>query len=95
MILRANQAGDGWIKNRLRKRLFRHPTSDEFYASLPHDCQLIGVEFPHDGAKPLAEFTLPERCIFLLRAEDNGLSKRAVEKRHRFVYIPSLMGRNV
>lgn len=75
--------------------LFQYPTFDDFYANLPHDCQLIGVEFPHEKARPLPEFVHPERCVYLLGAEDHGLSKRAMEKCHRFVFIPSLMCLNV
>lgn len=68
--------------------LFRYDTFDAFYANLPYDCQLIGVEFPHDKAKPLPGFSHPERAVYLLGAEDSGLSKKALEKCHRIVSIP-------
>ena len=68
--------------------LYQYETFDEFYANLPHSCQLVGVEFPHEKAVPLGEFEHPERAVYLLGAEDHGLSKRALEKCHRVVYIP-------
>lgn len=75
--------------------LFRYTTFDEFYESLPHDCMLVGVEFPHEKAKPLPQFCHPERCVYLLGAEDVGLSRKALEKCQRVVYIPSEQCMNV
>lgn len=75
--------------------LFRYATFDDFYANLPHDCQLVGVEFPHEKAKPLPQFCHPERCVYLLGAEDHGLTARALERCHRVVHIPSTMCLNV
>lgn len=75
--------------------LFQYATFDEFYANLPHDCRLIGVEFPHNNAEPLPGFTHPDRCVYMLGAEDHGLTRRALEKCHRVVYIPSQMSLNV
>lgn len=75
--------------------LFQYATLDDFYDHLPHDCQLIGVEFPHEKAVGLPGFAHPERCVYLLGAEDHGLTKRSLEKCHRVVYIPSQMCLNV
>ncbi|AWM40220.1 SpoU rRNA Methylase family protein [Gemmata obscuriglobus] len=75
--------------------LFQYLTFDEFYAHLPHDCRLIGVEFPHEKAVSLPKFTHPERCVYLLGAEDYGLSKQALERCHRVVYAPSQRCLNV
>jgi tRNA G18 (ribose-2'-O)-methylase SpoU len=68
--------------------LYQHDTFTDFYKSMPYDCQLIGVEYPHDRAKPLPEFKHPERAIYLLGSEDSGLSKEAKEKCHLFTMIP-------
>lgn len=68
--------------------LFEYPDFDAFYNHMPKDCQLIGVEYPHDKAKPLNIFTHPERGLYLLGAEDHGLSKQALQRCHRFVYVP-------
>ncbi len=75
--------------------LYQYATFEEFYAHLPHDCQVVGVEFPHEKAKSLSSFSHPERCVYLLGAEDHGLSKKAIERCHRIVYIPSKMCMNV
>jgi tRNA G18 (ribose-2'-O)-methylase SpoU len=68
--------------------LFQYSGFDEFYDNLPHDCQLIGVEYPHPKARPLPDFVHPERAVYLLGAEDHGLSRKALEKCHQFIMIP-------
>jgi tRNA G18 (ribose-2'-O)-methylase SpoU len=68
---------------------------DAFYNGMPYDCRLVGVEFPHDGARPLLQFVHPERCVYLLGAEDRGLSKAALARCQSIVYIPSKMCLNV
>lgn len=52
-----------------------------------HDCQIVAIEM---GGKPLPEFNHPERCVYLLGAEDNGLPKPLIDKCHRIVSIPSI-----
>jgi tRNA G18 (ribose-2'-O)-methylase SpoU len=68
--------------------LFQYGNFDEFYDNLPHDCQLIGVEYPHPKAKALPDFVHPERAVYLLGAEDHGLSRKALEMCHHFIMIP-------
>jgi tRNA G18 (ribose-2'-O)-methylase SpoU len=68
--------------------LYRYRTFDEFYETLPYDCLLVGLEYPHVNAKPLPSFQHPERCVYLLGAEDSGLSKDAQTKCHAIVTIP-------
>lgn len=75
--------------------LYHYDTFKLFYDNMPRDCQLIGLEFPHDKTVNLHNFVHPERAIYLLGAEDHGLSKIAIEKCHRLVYIDSLMCLNV
>ena len=58
----------------------------DFYAHMPHDCRLIGVELD-DRAVALSAFSHPERCVYLLGAEDNGLSSEARERCHRLVQL--------
>jgi tRNA G18 (ribose-2'-O)-methylase SpoU len=68
--------------------LFQYGSFEEFYDNLPHDCQLIGVEYPHPKARPLPDFVHPERAVYLLGAEDHGLSRKALDKCHQFIMIP-------
>lgn len=60
---------------------------DDFLASLPFGCQIVGVEM---GGEPLSGFQHPERCVYLLGAEDNGLPKWVVEGCHKLVTIESV-----
>jgi tRNA(Leu) C34 or U34 (ribose-2'-O)-methylase TrmL len=75
--------------------LYKHATFEAFFEAMPHDCLLVGVEFPHAAAIPLPSYTHPERAIYLLGAEDNGLSKEALSRCHQVVYIPSKRCLNV
>lgn len=52
-----------------------------------YDCQIVGVEM---GGTPLPEFKHPQRCIYLLGAEDHGLPSTILEKCHQVVSIPSI-----
>ena len=54
---------------------------------MPFDCRLIGVELDQK-AIPVTTFVHPERCIYLLGAEDHGLTKEALEKCHHLVQLP-------
>lgn len=74
--------------------LFSYESFEDFYASLPHDCQVIGVELD-PKAIPLSDFSHPERCVYLLGAEDHGLSRKALEKCHKLVVLPGKYSMNV
>lgn len=62
-------------------------TIDEFLAAVPYDCPIVGVEM---GGKELRSFAHPQRALYLLGAEDNGLSKDVVARCHRLVSLPSI-----
>lgn len=74
--------------------LFHYADLSDMYAHLPHDCMLVGVEITED-AQPLPDFAHPERAVYLLGAEDHGLSTEAVGRCHRIVVIPSIRCLNV
>lgn len=61
---------------------------------VPHDCRLIGVELD-DRAKPLHHFTHPERAVYLLGAEDHGLSKEAIARCNSLIKLPGDYSMNV
>ena len=67
--------------------LYNYETFDEFYKAMPYDCQLVGIELD-DKSEPIETFKHPERCIYLLGAEDNGLTKEAIDKCHKIVQLP-------
>lgn len=74
--------------------MFGHETFEDFYAAIPRDCQLVGVELD-DKATPLERFAHPERCVYLLGAEDHGLSKHAKSRCHRLIQLPGRFCLNV
>lgn len=73
---------------------FQYDSFDHFLQSVPRDCQLIGVELD-ERAKPLKTFEHPERCVYLLGAEDWGLSKEAIARCHELVVLPGEFSMNV
>lgn len=64
-----------------------YATLDDFLAAQPYDCQLIAVEM---GGKPLSVFTHPERAVYLLGSEDNGIPASVIAKCQRTVSLPSI-----
>ena len=73
---------------------FHYTTFEEFYNNLPKGAMLIGVEL-HKNAVQLETFTHPKRCVYLLGAEDHGLSNNAIEKSHHLVKFTSELSLNV
>jgi tRNA G18 (ribose-2'-O)-methylase SpoU len=68
--------------------LYDYSDFAEFYSHLPHSCQLVGVELVANSLC-LPDFEHPERAVYLLGAEDHGLSKVALERCHHIVEIPT------
>lgn len=50
-------------------------TFAQFLENRPHGALLVGIEM---GGTPLAEFSHPRNAVYLLGAEDHGLSKEAL-----------------
>jgi tRNA G18 (ribose-2'-O)-methylase SpoU len=73
---------------------FHYDTFDDFYAHLPKGARLVGVEMA-EKAVDLESFEHPRRCVYLLGAEDHGLSKKAQEKSHHLVQFKSEKSLNV
>lgn len=86
-----HQASDT-IKAWKHTPLWHFDTLDDF--RLPHSCELVGVELD-DRAKPLHRFHHPERAVYLLGAEDHGLSPAAIERCHRLIRLPGSYSMNV
>lgn len=74
--------------------LFNYADFDDFYQHLPHDCVLTGIELD-SRARDIKNFVHPERQIFLLGAEDVGLTKRAIESCHALIQLPGSFSMNV
>lgn len=73
---------------------FHYNTFEDFYKHLPKGARLVGIELT-DDAEALETFHHPKRCVYLLGAEDHGLSKIAIEKSHFLVKFTSTKSLNV
>ena len=73
-----HQASDT-VKAERHIPMYHYDTFDEFYKNIPQDCSLIGVEL-HNRARELSGYGHPERAVYLLGAEDSGLSNQAIDK---------------
>lgn len=80
------QAGDTMAAYR-HIPLHQYETFEQFYATLPYECPLIGIEM--DGIC-LGEFKHPERAIYLLGSEDKGLPVDIREKCQSIVSLSAV-----
>jgi len=74
--------------------LFHYEDLRDFQLHLPHDCRLVGIELTEEAA-PLRNYTHWDRSIYLLGAEDNGLSNEALNVCHDLVVLPGERSLNV
>jgi len=74
--------------------LFHYGDLKDFIDHLPHDCRLVGIEMEKEAAS-LEDYTHWERSIYLLGAEDSGLSEKALEVCHDLVVLPGKVSLNV
>lgn len=68
--------------------LINYSSLDDLIDHLPYSCPIVAVEL-EDRAKPLPEFWHPERAVYLLGAEDNGIPPSVLNRCHHVVQIPS------
>lgn len=73
---------------------FHYDTFDDFFKNLPKGARLVGVELT-DTAEALETFNHPRRCVYLLGAEDHGLSSQAIAKSHFLIKFKSQLSLNV
>ena len=73
---------------------FHYETFDNFFNNLPKGAMLVGVELD-ENAVQLETFEHPRRCVYLLGAEDHGMSNTAIEKSHHLVKFKSELSLNV
>ena len=76
------------------KPLYHFEDFDQFYKHMPLDCRLVGIEID-DAAESLHGYCHHERCIYLLGAEDHGLTNRALSSCHDLIVIPGSRCLNV
>lgn len=73
---------------------FHYDNFEDFYKHLPKGARLVGVELT-ENAQNLETFEHPRRCVYLLGAEDHGLSKVALEHAHFVIKFNSTNSLNV
>lgn len=74
--------------------LIHYADLDAFLAALPYDAPVVGVELL-PTATPIGAYQHPQRAIYLLGAEDHGLSARAIDRCHHHVVLPGAFCHNV
>jgi len=67
---------------------------EQFYDFIPHWSTLVGIEISEKSI-PLKEFQHPKNVIYLLGAEDIGLSPEILEKCDSIVQLPGAYSLNV
>ena len=75
--------------------LFEFEDLEAFNAAMPRDCEVIGVDCDQGKPRPLPSFRHPERAVYVLGAEDHGLSPAMLERVNRLVEIPTVHCLNV
>ncbi len=73
---------------------FHYENFEDFYKHLPKGAELVGVELD-EKAVDLELFVHPRRCVYLLGAEDNGMTKAAIDKSHHLVKFDTPKSINV
>jgi tRNA G18 (ribose-2'-O)-methylase SpoU len=61
--------------------------ADDFLVHRPFDCSLVVVELDAKS-KPLGAFDHPERAVYVLGAEDHGVSAKIRDKAQHIVQLP-------
>lgn len=68
--------------------LYHYRDYEDFRAHIPYDCPVVGIELD-ERAVSLPRFEHPERCIYLLGAEDHGLPPTVLGSVQHLVEIPT------
>ena len=74
--------------------MFHFATLADLKRQMPYDCLLVGIEM-HLDATPLHVANHPERAVYLLGAEDHGLTSEAIDACQRLIVLPGEHSMNV
>lgn len=66
--------------------LYTYENADDFFRHVPYDCPVVAVEID-DNSIMLDEYKHRQRCIYLLGAEDGGISKNVLTRCKEVVQI--------
>jgi len=67
--------------------LYHYSDFEDLIGHLPYDCPIVAVE---TGGGDLRTFAHPQRCVYLLGAEDNGLPVSVQARCWRMISIGSI-----
>ncbi len=73
---------------------YHYESFSDFTSNLPKGVRIVGVEMD-DQAVMLEDFKHPRRCVYVLGAEDHGLTREAIEASHFLIQFPSTHSLNV
>lgn len=74
--------------------LYHYENFEHFMGNRPSNCLIVGIEL-HEKSEQIQSFKHPERCIYLLGSEDNGLSNDCIKYSNHIVQLPGRMSMNV
>lgn len=74
--------------------LFNFNDWDDFVKHIPYDCPVVAIELDEDSI-PIKRYVHPERCIYLLGAEDGGIPKNILSKCRDIIQLPGDVSMNV
>jgi tRNA G18 (ribose-2'-O)-methylase SpoU len=74
--------------------IFSYKDIDDFNNHRPYDCRLIGIELL-ESAHNLSNFIHPKRAVYLLGAEDHGLTAKAISLCNAIIKLPGEHSLNV
>lgn len=69
------------------KPCFNYKDIHDLIDHLPQDTRLVGIELA-EHAYSLDNYIHPNQCVYLLGAEDHGLSPEAISMCHEIIQIP-------
>lgn len=75
--------------------LHEYDDVSSFWTSIPRECDVIGIDCGQGRPRPLTTFRHPERAVYVLGAEDRGLSKEMLVRIGPLVEIPTTYCLNV
>ena len=89
----AHQASD--THNSVKSMPYYHYKDfNDFFDHLPKGVRIVGVE-KTEAAIQLEDFEHPRRCVYLLGAEDHGLTREAIDRSHFLIQFKSEFSLNV
>lgn len=67
--------------------LFEYKDWNDFFGHTPYNCPVVAVELDK-RARPIKNYVHPERCIYLLGAEDHGIPPEVLDKCQEVIQLP-------